>query len=257
MQNANDRSEDGSFSPFDIWEKGGSTTHLGGISATRALMDEISPLSNNRILEIGCGTGYTSSLLASIPGIRLTSFDLLHGNLRKAQNRLEKLEANQDVRLLQADAHWLPFQDRSFTCVLLESVLVFCDQTRVLSEIQRVLEPGGKILLNEFTFLKPPDASLLSIVKDRMHLEAKQQSEWESLLISSGFRSINSSVYKIRFGVQFSDHLKVDGVRNYFHAMIAGIGDRAIRRNFFNREMLAAARSFLPYVGYGLYSGIK
>lgn len=257
MQNANDRSEAGSFSPFDIWEKGGSTTHLGGIGATRALMDEIPPLSNDRILEIGCGTGYTSSLLARIPGIRLTSIDLLHGNLLKAQNRLEKLENNQAVRLFQADAHWLPFQDRSFKCALLESVLVFCDQTRVLSEIQRVLETGGKILLNEFTFLKPPDASLISIVKDRMHLEAKQQQEWESLLGSSGFHSIRSSVYKFSVGAQFMDHMKVDGVRNYFHAMIAGIGDRSIRRNFFNREMLAAARSFLPYVGYGLYSGIK
>lgn len=257
MQNANDKSEEESFSPFDIWEKGGLTTHLGGIGATRALLNEIPTLSNDRILEIGCGTGYTSSLLARIPGIRLTSFDLMYGNLLKAQNRLEKLEDNQDVQLLQADAHWLPFQDRSFKCVLLESVLVFCDQTRVLSEIQRVLEPGGKILLNEFTYLKTPEASLLSIVKDRMHLEAKLQQEWECLLVLSGFHSIRSSTYKISFGVQFADHLNVDGVGNYFHAMIAGIGDRAIRRNFFNREMLAAARSFLPYVGYGLYSGIK
>lgn len=257
MQRSNDNNEEGSFSPFDIWEKGGLTTHLGGINATKALISELLPLSNGRVLEIGCGTGYTSSLLAKIPDVRLTSIDLLHGNMLKAKNRLEKTGGTHYVGLLQADAHWLPFPELSFKYTLLESVLVFCDQAKVLSEIHRLLEPGGKLLLNEFTFLKTPEAPLLSILKNRMHLDAKQQSEWESLLVSSGFHSVRSSVHKFRFCVQFIDHLKVDGVRDYFRAMIAGIGDRTIRRNFFKREMLAATRSFLPYVGFGLYSATK
>lgn len=249
--------EEEKFSPFDIWQKGGVTEHLGGIAATRVLITEILPSPNGRILEIGCGTGYTSSLLAKIPGVRVTAFDLLHGNLLKAKDRLKKPENNPSVQFLQADAHRLPFGDRFFEYVLLESVLVFCDQPLVLTEILRVLDSGGKILFNEFTYLKPPPAPLVSILTDRMGLAARQQEEWEALLDSAGFHSIHSSVHRFSFGSQLVSHMKVDGVGNYFRAMIAGIGDRGIRRNFFNKEMLAAARSFLSFIGYGLYSGIK
>ena len=54
-----------------------------------------------------------------------------------------------------------------------------------------------------------------------------------------------------------ANHLKVDGVRNYFSALVAGISDTTIKRTFFTKEMLNAAKSFLPYVGYGLYTGSK
>ena len=257
MRRNTDQIEGESFSPFDIWEKGGLTEHLGGIAATQTLIAEILPSPKLHILEVGCGTGYTSSLLAKIPGAKVTACDLLHGNLLKAKTRPRNSECNPSVQWLQADAHRLPLDELSFQYVMLESVLVFCNPPLVLSEIHRVLEPGGKILINEFTFLKPPPARLVSILTDRMGLCARQQEEWERLLSAAGFNSVHSSIHRFSFGNQFVTHLKVDGVGNYFRAMIAGIGDRKIRRTFFNREMLGAAKSFLPYVGYGLYSAIK
>lgn len=257
MRRNTDQIEGEPFSPFDIWEKGGLTEHLGGIAATKTLIAEILPLPKLHILEIGCGTGYTSSLLSKIPGAKVTACDLLYGNLSKAITQSPNSESNPPVHWLQADVHRLPLNEHSFQYVMLESVLVFCSQPLALSEIHRVLEPGGKILINEFTFLKPPPAPLVSILTDRMKLSARQQKEWERLLSSAGFHSIHSSIHRFSFGSQFITHLKVDGVGNYFRAMIAGIGDRTIRRTFFNREMLAAAKSFLPYVGYGLYSAIK
>jgi hypothetical protein len=40
-------------------------------------------------------------------------------------------------------------------------------------------------------------------------------------------------------------------------AIHAGVRDVKIRRTFFNKEMLAAARHFIPYPGYDLYTGKK
>ena len=59
------------------------------------------------------------------------------------------------------------------------------------------------------------------------------------------------------FSEQMRSHLKVDGIAGYLAAAVRGIGDGAIRRTFFTREMLHAARHFLPYVGYGIYVGRK
>ena len=52
--------------PFDIWQSGGMTEHLGGVAATRRLLELCSPLPGQRVLDIGCGTGYTACLLAKV-----------------------------------------------------------------------------------------------------------------------------------------------------------------------------------------------
>ena len=58
-------------------------------------------------------------------------------------------------------------------------------------------------------------------------------------------------------GEQLRSHIRVDGITSYLTGVVAGLRDAAIRRTFFNREMLNAFRQFLPYVGYGLYIAQK
>lgn len=51
--------------PFTIWETGGVTEHLGGVAATRRLLTSCRIARGQRVLDLGCGTGYTAALLAS------------------------------------------------------------------------------------------------------------------------------------------------------------------------------------------------
>ncbi len=68
---------------------------------------------------------------------------------------------------------------------------------------------------------------------------------------------IVSTVRRFSLREQLASHIRVDGVRGYLSAMVKGLANVKISRIFINRNMLGAARQFLPFVGYGLYTGKK
>lgn len=98
------------------------------------------------ILEIGVGTG--QNLKYYPEGKNYTAIDLSEKMLEKAKKYASKNKI--PVKLLQADIHSLPFEDNSFDTVI--GTLVFCgvaDYSHGLKEVQRVLKPGGQLLLFE------------------------------------------------------------------------------------------------------------
>lgn len=243
------------FTPFDIWEKGGLTEHLGGIYATRRLLHTCHLTAGQHVLDIGCGTGYTACYLADYFQVHVVALDINPRSIAEARKRVSKRSVSRQVSIVQADAHRPPFSDSIFDAVIIESVLVFCDSTLVATEIHRVLRPGGIVGVNEFTFLKSPPARLVSLLSGTMGIHTFRQDEWESILRSAGFAEISSSVHRINLWEQLASHIEADGLKNYLAAIAAGVRDTSIRSTFFRREMLTAARDFLPFVGYGLYTG--
>jgi SAM-dependent methyltransferase len=112
-------------------------------------------LQAKNVLEIGCGTGVHARLLAAA-GARLTAIDLTPTAVELTKLRLELAGLEADVR--EADAESLPFPDASFDFVWSWGVIHHSESTdRVLSEIARVLRPGGRLALmvyhrNSITF---------------------------------------------------------------------------------------------------------
>jgi SAM-dependent methyltransferase len=94
------------------------------------------------VLEIGCGTGYTlRALRDALPRATLTGTELFEEGLHVARGRWP------DLRLLQADARALPF-DSEFDLVGAFDVLEHIDDDMsALSELRRVVRPGGGILV--------------------------------------------------------------------------------------------------------------
>jgi ubiquinone/menaquinone biosynthesis C-methylase UbiE len=249
--------QQGKFSPFDIWEKGGVTEHIGGIHATRRLLARCHLAAGQQILDIGCGTGYTACHLAEAHQVRVIALDIHPRSVAEASSRVAKQRAEALVSLAQADAHGLPFSDALFDAVIAESVIVFCNAAAVIAEIRRILRPNGVLGMNEFTFLKAPPARLVSLLRGTFGIHTFQQGEWESILRKAGFANVSSSIHRVNLREQLASHLEADGLKNYLAAFVTGVRDASIRGTFFTREMLAAARDFLPYVGYGLYAGQK
>lgn len=98
------------------------------------------------LLEIGTGTGaLIPHLVRSAPGTRLVCIDLAHGMLRRARER------GPAARLVQCDAHHLPFPSgagAAFDVVVCHNSFPhFADRLRALGDIQRVLRPGGQLLI--------------------------------------------------------------------------------------------------------------
>jgi demethylmenaquinone methyltransferase/2-methoxy-6-polyprenyl-1,4-benzoquinol methylase len=98
------------------------------------------------ILDIGCGTCVLEAWLLSGEH-RVIGLDLSAPMLRIAQ---EKRVANADS-LMVGDAENLPYSDSTFDAILSCYVVKYCKVEGLVSEIHRVLKPGGRLAMYDFT----------------------------------------------------------------------------------------------------------
>jgi SAM-dependent methyltransferase len=102
-------------------------------------------LVDKDVLEIGCGTGVHTRMLAAA-GARVAAVDLTPTAVDLTQRRLTLAGLLADVR--EADAESLPFPDCSFDFAWSWGVIHHSSDTnRVIGEVARVLRPGGKLAL--------------------------------------------------------------------------------------------------------------
>ncbi len=119
---------------------------------TRARLREIlAPAPGDRLLEVGPGTGYYTLPVAQWlgPDGQLEICDLqqemLDHTMRAARRR-----GLSNVTATQGDARTLPYPDASFDGAYLITVLgEIPDQRRALTELRRVLKPGGRLVVGE------------------------------------------------------------------------------------------------------------
>lgn len=140
-------------------------------------------LTNLRVYDLGCGTG---TLLEQLTprALRLVGSDL-------RPEGLQRLRANwPQVAIAQADATQLPWASDSFDVILLLDVLEHVDDRAALRELQRVLTPGGRLILTV------PALPWLWSYRDEAagHLRRYTRAELLTVLRESGF-----SVQKIRY----------------------------------------------------------
>ena len=96
------------------------------------------------VLEVGVGTGRNLPFYPD--DVRLTGIDLSEQMLVVARRRARELGRVVDLR--QGDAQALPFPDASFdTVVCALSLCSIPDDRKAVAEMERVLRPGGRLLL--------------------------------------------------------------------------------------------------------------
>lgn len=99
-----------------------------------------------RILDVGCGAGFLSNLLAK-ENFDVTAVDLSESSLEVARAR----DSTNSVRYLLADAYELPFEDETFDVITSTDFLEHVsDPRRVIAEISRVMKPNGFFFFHTF-----------------------------------------------------------------------------------------------------------
>ncbi len=128
---------------------------------TRATDDEVGELrallelrAGQRLLDVGCGTGRHAVALAA-GGVAVTGVDLSPAMLDRARERAE--EAGVEVEFIEADARALPPGLGPFDaaiclcegafCLVADGVEPLAHDRAILTSIQEILRPGGRLVL--------------------------------------------------------------------------------------------------------------
>jgi len=102
---------------------------------------------SRRALDVGCGTGVISLLLAKL-GHDVAGVDVAPAMLDRARQKARR--AGRAVDFFRGDAERLPFPDDSFELVTARHLVwTLPDPESALREWKRVVEPGGLVVLFE------------------------------------------------------------------------------------------------------------
>ncbi|MDG1105110.1 MAG: bifunctional demethylmenaquinone methyltransferase/2-methoxy-6-polyprenyl-1,4-benzoquinol methylase UbiE [Cyclobacteriaceae bacterium] len=104
------------------------------------------------ILDIATGTGDFAIEALSLNPEKIIGVDISEGMLSVGREKLIKKNLTDKIELLSGDSEVLPFEDNFFDAVIVSfGVRNFENLEKGLSDMLRVLKPGGKVVILEFS----------------------------------------------------------------------------------------------------------
>jgi len=104
------------------------------------------------LLDIACGTGDLAIEALKLNPGHIMGIDISDEMLKIGTNKVEQIGASQIITLQNGDAENMAFKDNSFDAITVAfGVRNFEDLSKGLSEMWRVLKPGGHVVVLEFS----------------------------------------------------------------------------------------------------------
>ncbi len=120
--------------------------HVRGFEATRELAETLELAPGEKVLDVGCGIGGPSRVLAADYGCVVTGVDLTVSYCETAEAMAGWVGMGEQLDYHAADALTLPFEDECFDVVWTQHVAMnIADKTGLYGELRRVLKPGGRL----------------------------------------------------------------------------------------------------------------
>jgi ubiquinone/menaquinone biosynthesis C-methylase UbiE len=157
---------------------------------TQRFVDALGEAINGSVLDVACGPGILSAAIAK-SARDVVAFDLTPEMLKKAAQRAAAAGLG-NVSFREGNASELPFANAAFDAAVTRlSVHHFDRPERVVSEIFRVLRPGGRFVVADVISSEVPLESELhnaiEILRDPSHTRMLPGTELTSLVKGAGF----------------------------------------------------------------------
>ncbi|MDT8894667.1 methyltransferase domain-containing protein [Halomonas sp. I1] len=168
--------------------------HLGGRRASRSLarLGALSP--GDRVLDVGCGTGGASRLLAEEHGVEVVGIDITAAFIEVAGWLSRATGLSSRTRFSCADAARTPLPDACAEVIWCQHALMnMPDVEAVLAEWRRLLAPGGRVLLHEVVAGDNPAALTLPVpwARERATSHLQTRRCLEQRLETAGFQPVD------------------------------------------------------------------
>ena len=143
---------------------------------------------NSRVLDVGCGSGWATRLLADYAFTgRVTGIDISDEMVQLA---CESSKSHRNVEFEVASAEQLPFETNEFTHAFsMESLYYYRNIPKALTEIHRVLKPGG-LFVAVVDLYWENEATHQWIDTLKVPVELLSADDYRSLFLAAGFENI-------------------------------------------------------------------
>ncbi|MFV0304958.1 MAG: bifunctional demethylmenaquinone methyltransferase/2-methoxy-6-polyprenyl-1,4-benzoquinol methylase UbiE [Moheibacter sp.] len=122
------------------------------VSWRKKVVKSIVKAKPQTILDIATGTGDLAIQMANATNAQITGFDLSAGMLEVGRKKVATQKLQDRIKMIQGDAENMPFEDNTFDCITVAfGVRNFENLQKGLDDIYRVLKPGGKFIILEFS----------------------------------------------------------------------------------------------------------
>ena len=176
---------------------------------------QLKDLNPKKILDVATGTADVAIMSCGIlQPEKIIGIDISDGMLELGRKKIHKLGLANVIELVNGDSETIKFTDNSFDAVTVAfGVRNFQHLEKGLSEIKRVLRPGGKLVVLEFS--KPKTA----LIKQLYNVYMKAVAPNVGKLFSknrTAYKYLDESIKKFPEGQNFTNILDNLGYRNTY-----------------------------------------
>jgi SAM-dependent methyltransferase len=167
------------------------TLHPGGFALTRRTAEVAGLKPGLRVLDVSSGRGTQAVFYATEYGVDVTGIDLSEEMVRTARERASATAVSGRVRFDLGDSQKLPYRDATFDVAINECAVGIPDDSQsVLSEMARVVKPGGRVVIHESTWRKPLGESEKRELAERYGTTPLEREEWTGMMRAAGLEQV-------------------------------------------------------------------
>jgi demethylmenaquinone methyltransferase/2-methoxy-6-polyprenyl-1,4-benzoquinol methylase len=154
----------------------------GGIDMSwrKKAIRQLASLQPQKVLDVATGTGDVAIMTwRMLKPASVTGIDISEGMLEIGRQKVAKLLLNSHIQLLKGDSEAINFPDNTFDAVTVAfGVRNFENLEQGLREMYRVVRPGGKVVILEFS--KPRKVWFKGLYNLYMKIIAPKAGQWLS-----------------------------------------------------------------------------